>query len=378
MSVRKNGNTWSFRIDVGKNHETGKRLQKYKSGFPTKKAAELAKAELITTVKKEGYLTPSNVTFKQLIIDWLETVHKIEVQPTTYEKTLGIVRNRIIPSFRFALVQDIKSFDLQQFLTKLLKEGLSPAYVKTIHNILSKAFRTAIDWELISKNPIQGVKSPSIKKSNKKIWNTNEIKMFLDTCTELRWKVAFTLAISTGIRRGELLALKWSKVDFKEKTILINESLACTKELGLFFKEPKTKSSIRKILLPESVINLLIQLKIEQDRVKLSLGAKYHLNDLVISTYDGKPIHPRNLARKFKQLIGKTDLKEINIHGMRHSNATLLMKQNVNPKIVSERLGHSNVGITLDFYSHTDLEIQKRATESLNTLFSSHIECKDL
>ncbi|MGG0177186.1 tyrosine-type recombinase/integrase [Gottfriedia acidiceleris] len=370
MSIKKKGNTWSFRIDIGKNPETGNRRQLYKSGFTTKKAAELAKAELLTSIKNDGYHVPSNETLAQLMINWLETTYRHEVQITTFEKTVGIVTNRLIPAFKHALVREIKPLDLQLFFADRFKEGLSPAYIKTMRNILNKAFNTAITWEIIDKNPMEAIKGPSIKNTKKAVWNETEIIMFLDHCEELRWKVAFNLALNTGVRRGELLALRWSNIDFKENTLLINEALTRTKEHGLLFKEPKSKNSNRKILIPESIVELLKQLKEEQVKIKLQLGNNYHANDLVVATYDGKPIDPRNLVRKFKQITEIAGLKKIAFHGLRHSNATLLMNKGVNPKIVSVRLGHSNIGITLDLYSHTDLEIQKRATESLESIFS--------
>ena len=209
------------------------------------------------------------------------------------------------------------------------------------------------------------MKCPSIEKKEKDTWSPEEVKQFLTACDELRWKVAFLLAIHTGMRRGEILALKWSNVNFETETVKVEESLAYTKEQGLYFKAPKTTNSIREVVIPASLISLLKELQYEQKKMKLRMGTSFHPYNLVISTTDGKPVHPRNLARTFKQLINKAGVKEISLHGLRHTNATILMKQGINPKIVSERLGHANVGITLDIYSHTDLEMQKNTVVKL-------------
>lgn len=205
-------------------------------------------------------------------------------------------------------------------------------------------------------------------KKEKETWSPEEAKKFLNACDELRWKAAFSLAIHTGMRRGEILALKWEAVNFEEQTIKIVESLAYTKEQGLYFKSPKTTSSIREVVIPTSLVSLLKELQHEQKKMKLRMGAAFHSFNLVISTVDGKPVHPRNLARSFEGLIKKAGVKKISLHGLRHTNATILMKQGIHPKIVSERLGHTNVGITLDIYSHTDLEMQQDTASKLEQI----------
>ena len=370
MSVKKKGNVWTFRVYVGKNLATGKRRQIYRGGFRTKKAAELAKAEFIAQVKKNGYFTPNHEKFDVFINNWLETVYKNEVQPTTFERTTSIVNHHLLPAFAITQVSNIKTFDVQQFLANKISEGLSPSYIKIMRNILSKAFQTAIDWELTNKNPMERVKGPSIERKKKDVWSIEEVKKFLNQCDDLRWKIAFLIALHTGMRRGEILALKWKNVDFDKQSIKVKETLAYTKELGLFFKAPKTATSVREVIVSDILLDLLKELKLEQEKLEFRMGTSYHPYDLLISTIDGKPIHPRNLVRKFKQLIQKAELKEIAFHDLRHTNATLLMKQGVNPKIVSERLGHANVGITLDIYSHVDLEMQRESVIKLQEILS--------
>lgn len=371
MSVRKsNKHSWSFRVDVGKDPATGKRRQVYKSGFPTKKAAELAKAEFLTKVKKEGYFTPTNELMETFLYKWLYTVYKHEVQATTFERVESTVKNHLLPAFAHYQIVDIKTYDIQQFISLKVKEGLSPATIKVRKNTLSKAFQTAIDWDLILKNPAERVKCPAIEKKEKDTWNPEEVKKFLTVCDELRWKVAFSLAIHTGMRRGEILALKWNNVNFEKQTVKIEESLAYTKEQGLYFKAPKTTNSIREVVIPASLISLLKELQYEQKKMKIRMGNVFHSHNLVISTIDGKPVHPRNFARSFEGLIKKAGINRISLHGLRHTNATILMKQGVNPKIVSERLGHANVGITLDIYSHTDLEMQHETVAKLENVLA--------
>lgn len=370
MSIVKVGSVWAYRSDVGKHPDTGKRKQVYKSGFRTKKEAQQAEAEFITKVKNEGYFLPNNEKMESFLHKWLYTVYKSQVQLTTFERAQLVIKNHILPEFAEFEVSKIKTYDVQRFLTAKSNSGLSAASVKIIKNVLSKAFQTAIDWELIKVNPITRVKGPTIEKKEKEIWTSEEAKIFLESCDELRWSVAFTLALHTGMRRGEILALRWRNINLPNLTIKVTESLAYTKESGLIFTSPKTANSVREILISQALGELLKDLKEEQSDMKRRMGPSYCNNDLVICTADGKPINPRNLARTFKNLIQKAGVKEITLHGMRHTNATLLMKQGINPKIVSERLGHANVGITLDIYTHTDLEMQRESADMLGEVLN--------
>lgn len=156
----------------------------------------------------------------------------------------------------------------------------------------------------------------------------------------------------------------------EKRTIKIKESLAYTKEHGLIFTPTKTTNSVREIVISTNLVELLKVLKKEQKEMKRRMGPTYGNYDLVICTEDGKPIYPRNFERTFKRIIDKAGVKRINLHALRHTNATLLMKQGINPKIVSERLGHANVSITLDIYSHTDLDIQEESVNMLEKAFN--------
>lgn len=162
MSVTKVGYHWTFRIDVGKDPFTGKRRQVYRSGFRTKKEAEQAQAALLTKVQEEGFFKGSNELMESFLPKWLHAVYKHEVQPTTFERAESTVRNHILPAFAKCKVSSINTYDVQQFLSSKSNQGLSPATVKVIRNTLNKAFQTAIDLELVKKNPIERTKSPSI------------------------------------------------------------------------------------------------------------------------------------------------------------------------------------------------------------------------
>ena len=176
-------------------------------------------------------------------------------------------------------------------------------------------------------------------------------------------EIPYLLAIFTGMRCGEVLGLKWDDVDFENKKIRIKRSLCFVSGKGLIFKEPKTKKSKRQISISQHVVNVLKKHKQKQEFQEEKLGTQYQDNNLIVCTDDGKPLDPRNLLRQFYRLIEEANVPRISFHDLRHTHATILMQQGENPKVVSERLGHSRVGITLDLYSHVSDDLQEQAAE---------------
>ncbi len=180
MSIIKTSSGWAFRTSV-KCPVTGQRKQPYKSGFRTKKEAQLAEAEFLTNLKTEEYFVASNEAMDVFIKKWLHNVYKHEVQITTFERAKQVVKNHILPVFAEREVNSIKTYDIQRFLSAKSNSGLSPASVKIIKNILSKMFQTAVDWNLIDKSPVNRVKVPSIVKKNRKFGRPRKPKHFLLT-----------------------------------------------------------------------------------------------------------------------------------------------------------------------------------------------------
>ncbi|MBO9128503.1 tyrosine-type recombinase/integrase [Bacillus sp. 165] len=359
MSVKRIGEKWGFRIDAGRNPKTGKRKQVYRSGFKTKREAEAALAKIKLELNQGKYFEPSKQLFGDYIDYWLLNSYKNEVQITTFEKVEGVVTSHIIPFFQYFSLHEIKAFHIDQFYTEKIKTGLSPAYVKVMHNALSKAFQKAIKWELIRENPVKGVTAPTVPKTSKEVWTVEEANRFLDTCTEWNALVPFMLGIFTGMRRGEILGLKWRNIDLKKGVIYVRENLVQTRT-GLILKDLKTSSSLRDVHISTTVVEVLKKYRNEQGKWKERLGKAYIDQDFVVCTLNGNPVYPRNLLRKFSETIKLAKVPKMSFHGLRHTHATILMALGENPKAIAERLGHSRVGVTLDVYSHTNQEMQRK------------------
>ncbi|MGE7662954.1 tyrosine-type recombinase/integrase [Peribacillus sp. NPDC097197] len=249
---------------------------------------------------------------------------------------------------------------IDQLYAQKLNEGRSNAYVKKIHNLLSKALQKALKWGLIQSNPSKDAAPPSIHKKHKQVWTLDEAKGFLKVCEAENCLALFLVALFTGMRRGEILALRWNNVDLEKGVIHVAEALARTKAHGLKPKEVKTAHSERAIFLSPSLTEALTIHKQHQTDNPL---------DLVFPSKKGTYVEPRNLLRMYKSLTEKADVPYISFHNLRHTHATMLMRSGENPKVVCERLGHARVSITLDIYSHTNEEMQRKTAERFDQNF---------
>ncbi|MES9685160.1 Arm DNA-binding domain-containing protein [Gottfriedia acidiceleris] len=225
MSIKKVGKSWSFRIEAGIDPKTGNRKQVYRSGFKTKREAKEEMTKLKNEIEEGIFIEPSKDLFKDFITSWVNSTYKSEVQITSFEKAQTIIRVHITPYFQSTPLSKITTYDIDQFYASKLNEGLSNAYVKIMHNILSKAFQKALQWELIKTNPVKETTPPRISKTRKLTWTVDEAKNFLGLCERENYLIPFQLAIFTGMRRGEILALRWRNVDLVKGVIYVEENL---------------------------------------------------------------------------------------------------------------------------------------------------------
>ncbi|TLS37776.1 tyrosine-type recombinase/integrase [Pseudalkalibacillus caeni] len=358
-SYRKRGNTWEFTVDLGKDPTTGKRKRKSKSGFKTKKAAQAAANELMNQYNKGEYFEVSNKTFEDFINEWIENRASRTLRASTLDTHKWIIDKHLIPAFGDMPLGNIKPKDIDSFYKEKEDAGYSSDYIVDMHSILRKSLKVAIEWEYIQKNPVEAVSPPRIKAKEIQTWTMEESNSFLKHTEEEPLHIAYVLAIYTGMRKGEILGLRWKDVDLDFGRISITQTLTRTRD-GLDFQEPKTRGSKRNISITPYVIEELKKRRKQINENKLLLGPTgYAEYDLVVCNNLGNPIDPRNLLRHFDKMIKQSQLSKIRFHDLRHTHATILLKLGEHPKVVSERLGHSRIGITLDTYSHVIPDMQK-------------------
>jgi len=310
----------------------------------------------------------------QFLVHWLEDVHKHTVRPRTYERYEAIIRLHLVPGIGHHLLQKLSPQHLQAFYTKKLDAGLSPTTVISFHKMLHLALDKAVQWNLISRNVCDAVTPPHVKRFEIQPLNSEQVQQLLAAAVGHRLEALFVLALATGMRRGELLALKWQDIHFATGTLQVRRVLThmpakLNGKGGYVEAEPKTEKSRRNIAIATFAVEKLKQHRIRQLEEKLKAGPAWTEKDLVFcSMVGGHLLSSRILFAQFKALLKKAGLPDIRFHDLRHSSATMLLSIGVHPKVVQELLGHSQISMTMDIYSHVLPTMQQEAIGKLNNV----------
>jgi integrase len=278
------------------------------------------------------------------------------ISPRSYERYSDLVEKHINPELGKIRLTELRPDQVQAFYTMKVNEGLSKATVQYIHAILHKSLKQALMWGLVSRNVTDLVERPKPEKKTFRTWTPEDIKRFLDAVSDHRFFLIYLLAINTGLRQGELLGIHKESVDLKKGVIHVRHQVSTIRGKGLVVTEPKTDKSRRPVTIPKST------------KIYLEKHLQGRGDGLIFTTSTGKPISPRNLLRHFKQVIEKEGLVMIRFHDLRHTHATLLLAAGVHPKVVQERLGHSQISLTLDTYSHVIPSLQDEAAEQFDKI----------
>ena len=303
------------------------------------------------------------MTLNDYLDKWLANI-KHKIHEKTYDTYKYLLRMHVRPSLGKKELQKIKPLDVQEMINKAQERGLSAKTVREARMMLSRALKQAIRWKITTSNSAQDVELPKIQKKEMQCLSPEQAKVFLDIASKDKWGLLFELALYSGMRPEEYLALKWPDIDLKNGTATVNRVVyRRRKGGGWYFKEPKTKQSRRTIPLPLSLVEDLVEYK------KLHNEERLKNHDLVFPSEAGTPLSIRNLERRhFKPILQRAGLPDIRLYDLRHSCATLLLAAGENPKVVSERLGHASIVLTLDTYSHVLPSMQKSATEKLEMI----------
>lgn len=370
--LRKRGkNSWAIVLELGRDANR-RRRQKWHSVRGKREDAERELGRLLNEVGTGSYVEPAKMTVQEYLERWLSDYARPKVAPKTLERYEEMIKSHINPSIGHHKLPKLRPLYVQSFYSDALlkgrkngKGGLSPQTVTHFHRVLHKAFDQAVKWQMLARNPIDAVQPPRAERKEMQALDEPETAKLLQLVEGRRLYMPIFLAITTGLRRGEILGLRWSDLDLIGARLQVNQSLEQTKD-GLRFKTPKTNRSRRTLALPALIVEALRVHYVEQAKERLSLGPAYHTNNLVCARADGSPWPPDVLSTAFATLILKSKFKHVRFHDLRHTHATQLLKVGIHPKIVSERLGHSNIGITLDTYSHVMPGMQEAAMEQLN------------
>ncbi|MDR4171175.1 site-specific integrase [Bacillus nitratireducens] len=358
--IIKRGSKYSFVLDIGPHPETGERRQRWFSGYKTKKEAQTDLAKKITELNEGTFVDPSKITLKEYLIEWLE-IKKMSVEKSSLSRYQSSINTHIIPSIGMVPLHKLNVMHIQKCYQSGLNSGIANNTILFQHRVLRAALNLAVKQNIISRNPATLAVIPKTEKSSIQTWTEAEVKQFLLHSQESRYHIGYLLAITTGMRLGEVLGLRWQDVDFNNHTVTINQTLGHDNKIKT---SAKNNSSKRTIPIPLEVIEELKRRKLQINKDKLRIGPAYHDLDLITCNNLGKVTTRSTFTSHFNKVIENAGIKKIKFHDTRHTHATLLLKQGVHPKVVSERLGHSDISLTLRIYSHVLPNMQEDAVKA--------------
>lgn len=377
---KRSKSSWTIVIELGRDPVTGKRKRITKSVKCNSKKAKKIMHEMLHEIETGTFVKPTELTVAEYLKQWLKNYCETNLAPSTFASYKMIIEKHLIPNIGGIKLPDLQPMHLQSYYTKALKKGrangkggLSPRTVEYHHRVLREALNHAVKWQIIKRNVADAVNPPKQRKPEIKVLDREEVKKLLLVASEQSqedYEIIYT-AIYTGMRRGEIIALRWQDVDLEKGVAQIRRSMLRLPDQGYVFREPKTKRARRQIALPQSVVEIFKSIKKRQAKNRLQSGGKYKTEyDLVFCREDGEPLDPDTVSHRFKDIAKKAGFTELRFHDLRHTHATLLLKEGVHPKVVQERLGHKTITLTLDTYSHVLPGLQEEAAKKLENILS--------
>lgn len=368
-------NSWTITIELPKDTKTNKRKQKYYTIRGSKKEAEKFLTEKLRELDTGLLISTNKIRFDDYLDYWKDkTFENLEI--TTKEGYVQKIDKHIKPYLGNIYIEDLKPLHLQNFYEEKLKNGridkkggLSPRTVLALHRIIHSALQQAVKWQLIIRNVAEAVEPPKAKKYKAKYLTDKQTEELINKAKGTDIYIPIMIAIYTGARRGEVLGLNWNNVNLEKGIIKIVDNL-CTTKSGLIVKEPKTGSGVRTIAISKTLVDILKRYKVKQIENKIKLGRLYQENNMVCCYEDGRLFNPKRFSAKFHELLERNSLPIVRFHDLRHSHASLLVKLGIKPKVISERLGHSNIAITMDLYSHLYEEADMEVANKFDKLIS--------
>ncbi|MBT2735330.1 site-specific integrase [Bacillus sp. ISL-7] len=373
----KQGQLWMFKLDTGINPETGKRQTTTRRGFNTKKEAQATAAKLEQEIANGLLINNNNRTYEDVFEQWFAN-HSNTIKASTKKTIESKFTRHLLPRFGKLKMKDISKSYCQKMINEIAN---SIASVNDIKIQANQVFKYAVKMDIISKNPMEHVTIPKQQNGllneetefeERNYWTKEEVKKFLSITKReisIRDHVLFHLLIYTGARKGELLAISWDDIDFEAGSIRFWKTLFHTNGKHLF-QTPKTKNSKRLISLDDKTLALLKKWRICQMEEDFANGIINGGNNLVFTREDGIPLRLAYLNEKLKIIIKKHNLHSITIHGLRHTHASLLFEAGASIKEVQERLGHTDIKMTMNIYTHVTNTLKEQTASK----FQKYIE----
>jgi integrase len=366
-SVRKRGNTYTWYLFTP-DPVTGQRRQHTKGGYETKKECQAALNDALTALRIGTFVESSKRTVARYLLDeWLPAMQPPRVRPSTWLSYQRNLERHVIPALGEIELQRLTPAHLTRFYRTLLtggrldgRGGLSAKSVKNIHGALHPALKDAVRWGYVARNVADAADPPKVVTPEMQVWTPAQIRTFLTHVRDDRLYAAWMLFATTGMRRGEVAGLRWVDVDLAAGRVTPRKPRVEV-NYKVHVSEPKTAKGKRSLALDPTTAAALREHRARQAEERLIVGPGWQDSGLVFTWGDGRPLHPERFSRWFERLAREAGLPKIRLHDVRHSYATAALAAGVPAKVISERLGHANIAITMDTYSHVLPGMDERA-----------------
>lgn len=357
--VKRSKTSYSLVIELGPHPETGKRQQKWITVEGTKKEAEKELAKRLNEVNTGNFVEPDKVSVADYFDQWLTVAAPLKAGQLTIDRYKGIIDHHIKPSFGRLRLQSLTPMHIETHYSRLRKGGrkdgreggLSPQTILHHHRLISEALQKAVSWGLLQANPADRVEAPSVPAREVEPINEAESAWLLTVAEGTRLYIPILMAVSLGLRRGEILAVQWRDLDAVQGVLRIRRAIE-ESSTGMAFKTPKSKSGNRKVAVPRVTLVALEKHRAAQERNRELLGEGYAANDLICCVEDGTVWKPSAFTSAYRDLLRRRKLTGPNFHALRHTHASHLLDAGVDAKVISKRLGHSRASFTMDIYAH--------------------------
>lgn len=348
--VRKRGNrSWQLTYDAPRGAD-GKRRQRYETVHGTKRQAQARLSEILNSLNRGEYREPSALTVAEYLDVWLREYVRPNLRPRTAEGYGTIIRKHVLPSLGHIRLADLSPRHIQSYYATLL-DRLSAQTVKHHHTLLHRAFEIAIAWELLDRNPTQRVRTPKPQPSPARTLSKDEVRRFLGATQQTHYRVPIHLALYAGMRRGEILGLRWQDVDLEANTLNIRQTLMHVRGEGYIWGEPKSEGSRRTIAVSPATM-LLLRAHRERMEAEHAERGTSAISEQVCALPDGRLMKPDALSRACRRIARECNIQSMRLHDLRHTHASLLLSEGTPMYVVQARLGHQSITTTVDIYGH--------------------------
>lgn len=364
--IRKRNNNYNVYVEYV-DSETGQLKQKSHGKYPNKKGADKHLIEIKNSINNKKFIISKDITFVDRYKQYLYDTSK-KLSLTTIDRRESVLRVNIEPFFKDLKLEDVTPAILQSFINsmfdKYTKSAAEPI-AAAVKAVLNEAYRL----KEISENPCDFVKNPSSAKEGSSVkspYDKDEVRNAIEKLNNTHIEIPILLMLTMGLRTGEALGLRWQDIDFKNNTISVNQVLVYTTKNGISFKAPKTKTSIRTISAPPELMEKLRKHKIKHNEYRLANILEYE--DIVCLNTNLTPFIPTVLRFAWNRFTAKYNIRYIRLHDLRHTHATMLVLSGCDFKTISNRLGHTDIKITLNRYSHVLKEMDVKASENISNI----------